>query len=83
MAFDHWDKQPDGNLTTCPLLSYELGTAQMFALLRLSYARDQQEFETGGVGLQLTMTPVQLRELAKALLRTADTIDQQQLGTRQ
>lgn len=78
-----WDRLPDGKISTYPALGWDTAILQMIGLLRLRYARSESEFEAGGVNLQVHMTPVQLRQLSQDLLRMADRIDAQNLGTRQ
>ena len=78
-----WDRQPDGNLAIFPVVGWDSAIAQMIGLLRLRYARSEQEFESGGVPVQVHMTPVQLRKLSQDLSQMADRIDAQNLGTKQ
>jgi len=78
-----WDTLPNGNIRSGPLLGWKTAAAQMFALVQLRYAESEQEYESGGKSLQLTMTPVQLRTLAEALLRKAVEIEAQHPGLAQ
>lgn len=83
MDLKRWDLRPDGNLAVQPLLAFETATAQMTGLVRLQYAENEAQFAAGGIAVQLAMTPVQLRDLAAGLLRVAEAIEAQPLGTRQ
>lgn len=83
MAFEDWEKHPDGSLAVSPLLGWDIAVAPMTGLLRIRYAASEAEFETGGQALALVLTPVQLHELSAAALKMAKTIDEQNLGTRQ
>ncbi len=78
-----WDKSPSGNLIAHQVLGWDNAIAQMIGLLRLRYARSEWEFESGGIALQLHLTPIQLRILSQDLLQMADRIDAQNLGTKQ
>jgi len=80
---DDWDRTADGKLATGPVIGWSSATAQMIGLLRLRVAHSESEFEAGGRAIQVHLTPVQLRSLAEDLLRMADSIDAQHLGTRQ
>lgn len=80
---DEWEKTPEGNLLCYPLIGWDSQIAPMLGLLRLRYARSEEEFEAGGVGLQLHATPVILRQLSQVLSLMADRIDAQNLGTKQ
>ncbi len=83
MTIQDWDTAPNGNLIAHQVLGWDMKTAPMLGLLRLRYARSETEFESGGVSVQLHMTPAQLRVLAEDLSRMADRIDAQNLGSRQ
>lgn len=83
MAVEGWDVDDEGNLRIGPLIGYDIATQRMLGLVRLRYALSEIEFETGGRPVQMHMTPVQARALGQALLRMADTIDAQYLGTKQ
>jgi hypothetical protein len=72
---NEWETDAAGNLVLWPLLGYDLAAGKLTPLLRLLYARSQAEYDTGGVPLQLQMTPVQARALGQALLRQADILD--------
>ncbi|MBO9724336.1 MAG: hypothetical protein J7530_08175 [Novosphingobium sp.] len=78
-----WDLTPEGNLKIGPVIGWETAIAPMIGLLRLRYAHSEEEFEAGGTGLQVQMTPVQLRNLSESLRQMADRIDAQNLGTAQ
>lgn len=78
-----WALRPDGNLDIGPLLGWDTATAPMTGLLRLHYATTQEEFDAGGRAVQMALTTTQMREFAQALLRLADHVDNQPLGTAQ
>lgn len=80
---DGWDTLPNGNLAIYPVVGWDSAIGQMIGLLRLCYARSETEFESGGVPIQIHLTPVQLRMLSQDLSNMADRIDAQNLGTRQ
>jgi hypothetical protein len=79
----HWTKNAEGNLVLYPLIGWDTAIAPMIGLLRLRYAQSEEEFEAGGVSLQLHATPVVLRQLSQVLSEMADHIDAQNLGTKQ
>lgn len=78
-----WDTRPNGDIAVHPTLGWQTAIASLNGLLRIQYAENEQQFESGGVALQLAMTPVQLRMLSQDLLRMAEKIDAQHLGTKQ
>lgn len=82
---DHWDKRPDGTLLIGPALGWDTAIAPMTGLLRLRYAHSEEQYETGGVGLQVVLTAVQARQLSEDLRRMADALDDDDLprGTKQ
>lgn len=76
MSIDHWDKLPNGNIETFPFLGLETAPTATFGLVRLRFATTEAQFESGQhEALQLTMTPVQLRQASAALLRMAEHIE--------
>lgn len=83
MPTDDWEKTPEGNLLMYPLIGWDTAIAPMIGLLRLRYATSEEEFEAGGIALQLHATPVVLRQLSQVLSAMADRIDAQNLGTQQ
>ena len=84
MAFQDWDKAPDGSIVTFPLLGYETVRYQTAALVRLMFAKSEDQLKTGEVeAVQLASSPGPLRELGHALIRMADEIDRLPKGTRQ
>ena len=83
MAIEDWDTDDSGNLAVYPVVGWDTAIAQMIGLVRLRYARSETEFESGGVPVQVHLTPVQLRTLSQDLAQMADRIDAQNLGTRQ
>jgi len=83
MAVKDWDTREDGNLDIERLIAWETAKMPMNGALRLRYARNEREFETGGIALQLLLSPVQLRSLSSALANLADALDADHLGTRQ
>jgi hypothetical protein len=83
MAIADWETDADGQLVLWPVIGWDLAAGNMQALVRLNYARSQEEFEAGGIGFQCHMTPVQVRELGQALLRQADILDERLFGTKQ
>jgi hypothetical protein len=73
MAFEHWKMHANGDLELAPLMGWEVGFFPMTGALRLSFARSEDQLRTGDhESVQLVLTTAQLRELATALLRTAD-----------
>ena len=83
MPFEDWDKRPNGDVAVHPFLGWETAVTPLAGLVRLQYAEDEAQFEAGGIGLQLTMTPIQLRSLSEALLRMADKIEAPHSGPMQ
>ncbi len=77
MAFENWEKQNGDGIVAQPLLGFEAAAAPGHALLRVRYATSQETLDKGvGQHLQLAMTAVQARELARALTELAERIDQ-------
>ena len=70
-----WDRTAGAGLATCPLIRWESAIAPMFAVIRLLYAQNEDQFQSGGIALQLTMTAVQARQLSQDLARIADRLD--------
>jgi hypothetical protein len=68
----NWDVDGTGNIITSPLLGYETAVlATVVCGLRLTIARNEQELESGGISVQLGMTPAQALELGGVLQRMA------------
>ena len=83
MALNGWDTRPNGDIAVAPTLGWQTAIMPLNGLLRVRYAETEQQFESGGVALQLVLTPVQLRQLSADLLNMAERIDAQNLGTEQ
>ncbi len=81
----HWDLRPNGNLLIGPALGWDTAIAPMTGMLRLRYAHSEEQFETGGVAVQVVLTAVQARMLSEDLRKMADTLDADNLseGTKQ
>ena len=68
-----WDVDGAGNIITRPLLGYETAVlATVVCGLRPTIARNEQELQSGGISVQLGMTPAQAIELGGALQRMAE-----------
>lgn len=83
MALNGWDTRPNGDIAVVQTLGWQTAIMPLNGLIRLNYAETEQQFESGGVALQLVLTPVQLRQLSADLLKMAELIDAQNLGTPQ
>lgn len=84
MALEDWDKQPNGNIRTCPLLGWDIATLPMTGLVRFQYVESEQDLlQMSGRFLPVGMTAAQARALSEDLLRMAQHIEQQPLGTKQ
>lgn len=83
MALDGWDLRENGDIAVSPTLGWQTAVMPLNGLLRLNYAENEQQYESGGVALQLVLTPVQLRQLSADLLHMAERVDAQNLGTAQ
>jgi hypothetical protein len=84
-GLSHWDLRPNGNLLIGPAIGWETAIAPMTGMLRLRYAHSEEQFETGGVAVQVVLTAVQARMLSEDLRKMADTLDADNLseGTKQ
>lgn len=71
-----WDTRPDGNLLIGPALGWDTATAPMTGLLRLRYAHSEDQYEAGGVAVQVVLTAVQARQLSEDLRKMADELDE-------
>jgi hypothetical protein len=81
---EEWAKTADGNIQCYPLIGWAIQTAPMMAIVRLPYVTSEAQLNAGKTeALQLAIGGPQLRELAQALSRAADAIDEQPLGTQQ
>lgn len=84
MAWERWDKHPNGDLRLGPLMGWDIGILPMTGLFRFETATSEEKLLCGEFeALQVGMTVAQMRELASALLRTADTVEGQPPGTKQ
>jgi hypothetical protein len=73
-----------GQVVVRPMTGWELVRIAMTALLRVQYLPNQEAERTGERShLQLAMTSAQCRMLAEDLLKTADRLDAQPMGTKQ
>lgn len=77
-AADGWSKDERGSVILNPLIGYQVRVMKAgpgnACLLRLEYI-EAPDPETSELALQLAMTSGQVRELARALLQTADAAD--------
>ncbi len=73
MAFEDWEKNPDGNVKVCPLAGWETFIPYGMACgLRLHYVTNEVMLLSGNSeALPLVLTPAQARELADVLVRLA------------
>jgi hypothetical protein len=78
-----FDLDENGNISVRPLMGFTLAPVQgMFCVARLEYPQTVEDMRTGNrSAVQLTMTAVQLREVAAALLRSADQLESAPLPT--
>jgi hypothetical protein len=79
MALDEsWELNERGQVTFSALLGYSMALMPEGALVRLEYADTPEAIEQRRVtGLQLHLDVPQARELAEALKRLADTLEEQ------
>lgn len=75
-----WDTNPDGNLTAVPLTGWQIATMPMGGLVRVEYSETPNAHQRA---VQIHMSGTQAKELGQALLRLAERIDAQKLGTAQ
>jgi hypothetical protein len=67
-----WDTDEQGNIVVCPVIGWHAAPAfEMSCVLRILFAANDAELETGGRALQLAMTPAQAEQLAGDLLAIA------------
>ena len=83
MSLEEGSRRKDGQIETCPLLGWEVAQFHIAGLLRLNFARSENQLKTGGEFLQIAAGGPQLRDLAHALSRLADRLDQSPKGTAQ
>ena len=84
MAFEDWDKRQNGDIAFQPLAGWSIATLPLNGLVRIDYYPDDSALEALlPEAIQLGMTASQAREFAQALLRMADRIDRQPLGSPQ
>lgn len=71
-----WDLAENGDIVAFPLMGWAILTAPMAAVARIEFVRSEEQLKAGeNEGLQLALTGPQLRELADALLKTAEQIE--------
>lgn len=82
MAFEDWEKNPDGSLKIYPLTGFEtFRPLRLLCGLRLQYVQSDAKLLAGEFeALPLVMTVDQARELAQALNRAADIAQQPPSG---
>lgn len=79
-----WETRPNGQVRTGPLTGWEFHIHPMAAIFRFEAAMSEDQLRTGDrEALQVVLTASQLRLLATDLLKSADRIEEQPLGTRQ
>lgn len=82
MAFEDWEKNPDGTVKVFPLVAFD--TFRSFGMLcglRVHYAEAEADIDTGlAQPLPLIMTVGVARDLAVALLRVADAAERPPSG---
>lgn len=78
MAFEDWDKNPDGSISVYPVLGWDSFVPFGMACgIRVHYAPSPSELAPGSQKhLPLILTPAQARELAEALLKSAAKAEQ-------
>lgn len=78
MAFEDWEKGPDGNIRVHPVTGWDIFVPFGMACgVRFHYPRSEQELRRGvSHKLPLVLAPAQARELAAALLKMADQAEQ-------
>jgi hypothetical protein len=76
MAAEDWSTDGDGNIIINPLVRYEMATPTGLGIcVRLAVAVQTIERGTRMGNVQLSISPVQARELAYSLLDAADKIE--------
>lgn len=75
--FEGWEKDTNGALKVSPVVGWDLFVPFGMACgLRVHYAREPSDLGSGRLQyLPLILMPAQARELAAALLRTAETAE--------
>lgn len=75
--FKGWEKNSDGSITICPLTGWDAFVPfGMMCGLRVHFARtDDEVLQQRPQFLPLVLTPSKARELAQALLQTADAAE--------
>lgn len=84
MALDEsWQLNERGQVKIAALMGYSMATMPEGGLVRLEYAETLEDInKRTPSGLQLHITAPQAREISEALRRLADTLDEQEQGTR-
>lgn len=74
MAFEDWNKHPDGKVEVYPLVAYEtLVPHGVMCGLKLHYLESPDDFLAGkSSSIPLILTPNLARQLARALIKAAD-----------
>lgn len=81
---DDWDTHPNGDIAANPLMGWSFAILPLACILRAEYAEQIGDIDARRPSaIQLAMSGPQARELGQALLRIADKIEAQPLGTRQ
>jgi hypothetical protein len=72
-----WDRDEHGRIALCSVLEYETAIlAESCAVLRLRFARSEEQKESGGEWLPLVLSPQHARQIARSLLQMADQVEQ-------
>lgn len=74
MAFEDWDKEPDGKVTVYPLVAFEtLVPHGVMCGLKIHYLLSPASLISGDTAsVPLILTPAMARGLAEALIASAD-----------
>jgi hypothetical protein len=72
-----WQTDGTGNVIVYPITGYETASfLQSVAVLRIEYARSEEDLQTGGTAIQFVISPKIARDLAASLLDLADRTSQ-------
>ena len=75
MAYDQWDTDERGDVKLCPVVGFQVApAAETSVVVRIRFARKEEELRTGGEALQFVMTPTIANRLADDLRKAAERI---------
>jgi hypothetical protein len=75
-AMANWETDKSGNIVLFPVLGFDTAiAAQSAALLKIQFARSEEQMRAGGEAIQLVLSPLIAREIALSLLQMAERLE--------